>query len=220
MHEDAEPFETSGLVKWFDPAKGFGFIIDATGGADILLHANVLLNFGQSSVAAGTRVRVRAVPTGRGAQAVEVLEVQAAATGPAAQIADLADCDPDDLARLPFLPARVKWFDKGKGFGFLNLFGRPGDVFAHVEVLRHAGLVDLAVGEAVAVRVIEGRRGPVAAQLAGWDHHGAADPSPAAATRAPTEPTGSTGSLALVAAGSSHDPPPPPRTARAACRRG
>ncbi|MEY8838549.1 cold-shock protein, partial [Cribrihabitans sp. XS_ASV171] len=42
-----------GHVKWFDPAKGYGFVVADTGGDDILLHVNVLRNFGQSSVADG-----------------------------------------------------------------------------------------------------------------------------------------------------------------------
>ncbi|WP_366915539.1 cold shock domain-containing protein, partial [uncultured Lentibacter sp.] len=33
-----------GSVKWFDPVKGFGFVVADTGGPDILLHANVLRN--------------------------------------------------------------------------------------------------------------------------------------------------------------------------------
>ncbi len=41
----------SGKVKWFDQAKGFGFVVSDEGGSDILLHANVLRNFGQSSIA-------------------------------------------------------------------------------------------------------------------------------------------------------------------------
>lgn len=36
-----------GHVKWFDPTKGFGFIVPEDGGKDVLLHANVLRNFGQ-----------------------------------------------------------------------------------------------------------------------------------------------------------------------------
>ena len=44
-----------GVVKWFDPLKGFGFVVAETGGADILLHVNVLRSFGQSSVADGAR---------------------------------------------------------------------------------------------------------------------------------------------------------------------
>ena len=40
-----------GRVKWFDSVRGFGFVLADNGGDDILLHANVLRNFGQSSVA-------------------------------------------------------------------------------------------------------------------------------------------------------------------------
>ena len=55
MHDsDTEGYVMFGHVKWFDPGKGFGFIVASEGGPDILLHANVLRNFGQSSVADGT----------------------------------------------------------------------------------------------------------------------------------------------------------------------
>jgi cold shock protein len=70
---------------------------------------------------------------------------------------------------LPLQPARVKWFDKAKGFGFANIFGRPEDVFLHVEVLRRSGLADLQPGEAVALRVTEGKRGLMAVQVASWE---------------------------------------------------
>ena len=48
-----------GQIKWFDPAKGVGFLADTGGGPDALLHANVLRNFGQSSVVEGALVEVR-----------------------------------------------------------------------------------------------------------------------------------------------------------------
>src|SRR6056297_239430 len=64
-----------GHVKWFDPARGFGFVVADYGGPDILLHANVLRNFGQSSIADGARVRLVVALTERGAQASEVLEI-------------------------------------------------------------------------------------------------------------------------------------------------
>ncbi|NCV29238.1 MAG: cold shock domain-containing protein [Rhodobacteraceae bacterium] len=45
-----------GIVKWFDPSKGFGFIV-ADGTQDgIFLHPNVLQNFGQNSVADNARI--------------------------------------------------------------------------------------------------------------------------------------------------------------------
>lgn len=69
----------------------------------------------------------------------------------------------------PLVPARVKWFDKAKGFGFANVFGSSEDVFLHSEVLRRSGLADLQPGEAVCLRVIEGQRGRMATIVAAWD---------------------------------------------------
>lgn len=167
--EQQSQHEVSGRVKWFDPAKGFGFIVsDATGG-DILLHANVLRNFGQGSVADNARIRVLVQQTARGAQAVEVLEVLPPEGDDSAPIEDLGLSEPAEIAALPLEPARVKWFDKAKGFGFANVYGRPEDVFIHIEVLRRSGFADLQPGEAVCLRVIDGRRGRMAAQVASWE---------------------------------------------------
>lgn len=159
-----------GVVKWFDPAKGYGFILNSEGGADILLHANVLRNFGRSSVADQSRVAVWMQPTKRGLQATEVVSIEPPVTDGSAPIADLENGVIEQLDSLPLRPARVKWFDKAKGFGFANIFGHPEDVFLHIEVLRFSGFSDLAVGEAVSLRVIEGPRGLMAAQIASWDH--------------------------------------------------
>lgn len=65
--------------------------------------------------------------------------------------------------------ARIKWFDSTKGFGFVNICGKDTDVFIHIEILRRSGLTDLQAGEAVALRVIDGRRGKIAAELCSWD---------------------------------------------------
>jgi len=73
------------------------------------------------------------------------------------------------VAAAPLEPARVKWFDKSKGFGFANVFGKPQDVFLHIEVLRQSGLSDLQPGEALAMRVIEGKRGRMAAEVQAWE---------------------------------------------------
>ena len=161
-----DPLE--GVVKWFDPLKGFGSVVADAGGADILLHVNVLRNFGQSSVADGARVTVRVQQTDRGAQAVEVLAVTPPSEPPAA-VVEFAGFDPDQLATAEFEPARVKWFDKAKGFGFANVFGCAEDVFLHIDVLRQSGLCDLQPGEALAMRVIVGDRGHLAAEVSSWD---------------------------------------------------
>jgi len=162
-------YHVRGQVKWFDPSKGFGFVVSDEGGPDILLHVNVLRNFGQSSVADGARVEVVTHRTERGVQAVEVISITPPARDDSPVLTDFADMDPDKLREMPLEPARVKWFDKGKGFGFANVFGRPEDVFLHIEVLRQSGLADLQPGEAVAIRVIEGKRGRMAAEVQAWE---------------------------------------------------
>lgn len=158
-----------GHVKWFDPGKGFGFVVSESGGPDILLHVNVLRNFGQSSVADGSEIEVVTHRTDRGVQAVEVIEIVPPTRETPAALADIADLDPTEVACLPMEPARVKWFDKAKGFGFANVFGRSEDVFVHIEVLRQSGLSDLQPGEALAMRVIDGRRGRMAAEVLAWE---------------------------------------------------
>lgn len=159
----------SGVVKWFDPVKGFGFVVADIGGPDILLHVNVLRNFGQSSVADGARIELYAQETSRGVQATEVLAVQPPEGAQAMALTDIVGLDQDAVNAAPLEPARVKWFDKSKGFGFANVFGKREDVFLHIEVLRQSGLSDLAPGEALAMRVIKGKRGNMAAEVQAWE---------------------------------------------------
>jgi CspA family cold shock protein len=162
----------SGRVKWFDPSKGFGFVVADEGGPDILLHANVLRNFGQSSVADAAGITIIVQETARGIQAVEVVRIEPpVADGGVGRQEDQKGGglgEEVDLS-LPRLPARVKWFDKTKGFGFANVFGRPEDVFLHIEVLRRSGLADLQPGEAVTLRVVDGARGRMAVQVTSWE---------------------------------------------------
>lgn len=168
-HEQkAPPARVSGTVKWFDPVKGFGFVVAEEGGIDILLHVNVLRNFGQSSVADGSRIELMAQKTDRGVQANEILSISPP-EGVQTTLADIAGLDKEQIAGAPLVAARIKWFDKAKGFGFANVFGRPEDVFVHMDVLRQSGLSDLAPGEAIAMRVINGKRGRMAAEVLAWE---------------------------------------------------
>lgn len=162
-------YHVRGQVKWFDPVKGFGFVVSDEGGPDILLHVNVLRNFGQSSVADGAGIEVVTHRTDRGVQAVEIVSITPPAREEVPVLTDFATLDSDIIHNAPLEPARVKWFDKSKGFGFANVFGRSEDVFLHIEVLRQSGLADLQPGEALAMRVIDGKRGRMAAEVMAWE---------------------------------------------------
>lgn len=160
----------NGVVKWFDPSKGFGFVVCDTGGPDVLLHANVLRNFGQGSVVDGTVISMTVQQSDRGMQAVKILTLSPPEgdqnTPP---LRDMEEFSSVEIAAQPVLPARVKWFDKGKGFGFANVFGDAADVFVHIEVLRRCGLSDLQAGEAIGLRLIEGSRGRMAVDVVSWE---------------------------------------------------
>ncbi len=161
-----------GTVKWFDTTKGFGFVIDDDGGPDILLHANVLRNYGHSSVAEGTKIEINVVSSERGQQAAEIVHLAQPDSVPENALRGLEEAG-IDLSTLSehsdLTPARVKWFDKVKGFGFLNVFGSTEDIFVHAEVLRAYGISELQQSEAVSVRTASGPRGVLAVEIRSWD---------------------------------------------------
>lgn len=163
------PNVVHGQVKWFDPNKGFGFVVAEEGGADILLHANVLRNFGQSSVADGSSIEITVQATDRGRQAVSVLSITPPAGSEINELEEIVEGLVDLESIGDMEPARVKWFDKAKGFGFANAFGSSADIFVHVEVLRRSGLADLQPGEAISIRAADGKRGKMAVSVHAWD---------------------------------------------------
>jgi cold shock protein len=154
-----------GHVKWFDTTKGYGFVVSSDGEGDILLHSNVLRVFGFTSVAEGAEIVLKVQVTERGRQAIEVLDIV-----PTAPQQTMPVPVPVTEAAGPLEPARVKWFDRVKGFGFVNIYGRPEDVFLHMETLRQYGYGEVVAGDVLAVRVTAGPRGPMVYEVRSWDY--------------------------------------------------
>lgn len=163
----------AGHVKWYDAVKGYGFVIPEDGSADVMVHASCVRAFGRVALSEGAHVKLMAAASPRGLQAQKLMEV----TEPegSQQVTGFAeDARPTELLGPevepgPLQPARVKWFDKQKGFGFVNVFGRTEDVFVHMETVRRCGFQDLASGEGMAVRTFRGPRGLMVAELRLWE---------------------------------------------------
>ena len=58
----------------------------------------------------------------------------------------------------------VKWFDSAKGFGFITS-GEGNDVFVHFSAISSNGFKTLEEGQKVTFEVVEGARGPQAANV-------------------------------------------------------
>jgi CspA family cold shock protein len=69
---DQAAVEEIGTVKWYNPDKGFGFIVRDRGGKDIFVHASALNRASISELAEGQRVAVDMIEGGKGPEAVSI----------------------------------------------------------------------------------------------------------------------------------------------------
>lgn len=157
----------SGVMKWFDVTRGFGFLVaDQPGYGDVLVHFSVLQAHGRRSLPEGARVECHVVQRDRGFQASEIVSIdltQAVMT----PVRDRSSADRIDPVALiedagPFEDVTVKWFNRLKGYGFLIRDMDGADVFVHAETLRRADLMMIEPDQPLRARIIDGRKGPLA----------------------------------------------------------
>jgi CspA family cold shock protein len=166
--EPVEVIIVHGTVKWFDGAKGYGFISRPDGSEDVLLHLSVLRQAGIDIVQEGTTVHCEAVRRAKGLQALKVVSVDAStAITPdrSGRVAPRAIPVEQVLAQGDLEPAMVKWFNRIRGYGFISRGEGTQDIFVHMETLRRAGLAELHPGQPVRVRITDGAKGPQVADL-------------------------------------------------------
>lgn len=161
----ADVVEISGAIKWFDVAKGYGFILadDAIYG-DVLVHVTCLRRDGFQIALAGARIVCLAKRGDRGFQAFQVLSMDNSTAVQPAEDAEqrthISVTAESGLER-----ALVKWFNRTKGFGFLTRGEGTEDIFVHMETLRHFGIAELRPGQVVLVRFGRGEKGLMAAEI-------------------------------------------------------
>jgi cold shock protein len=161
----------AGVVKWFNERKGYGFVELAGGQGDAFLHVNVLQSIGRDSVPPGARVRVIVAAGPKGPQVASVIDIDA--TGiperplrafPSGRPAR-GPRRPDPSSAVP-LSGKVKWFDEGRGFGFVASEDGGKDIFVHISTVSAAGVKQLAEGQLVNMRVVETPKGREAIAIA------------------------------------------------------
>jgi len=156
--------ELSGVIKWFDASKGYGFIVPDNGWPDILLHVTVLRRDGYQTAYEGARLVCECVQRNKGYQAFRVLSMdESTAIHPAQMLPPRTHVSVTPTSGLE--RAQVKWFNRLRGFGFVSCGEGTPDIFVHMETLRRYGMTELRPGQYVMVRYGPGSKGMMAAEI-------------------------------------------------------
>ena len=141
-----------GALRWFDHVKGYGFIAPKNGSGDVMIHHEVLREFGQNRIKSGALVTCEIMESPKGFLATKILKVL-----------DQADNAADDMLkenerskpidRSELTVAIVRWYDERKGYGFCITHDDEGDVMLSRYILRQCGLRALFPGDKIYVRV-------------------------------------------------------------------
>jgi CspA family cold shock protein len=162
----------SGIVKFFNPAKGFGFIAPDDGGNDVFVHVSAVERAGLDGLNEGDQVTFE-VEQDRRSGKLAVVDLQWIAAGAPPPKTGRTSGSPRGWDRAPrhASPRQgdgqaiagsgagvVKWFNPQKGFGFIQPNDGGSDVFVHISAVERAGLRGLNEGQAIAYDLEQDRR--------------------------------------------------------------
>lgn len=164
----------NGVVKWFNPAKGFGFIQPEDGGQDVFVHIAAVERSGLAGLNEGDQVAYELEEDRRsGKTSAGQLRVTGHGAVPAGGAGGRGGARPPRSFDGPrgggggggFSSGTgeqgtgvVKWFNTTKGFGFIQPDNGGGDVFVHISAVERAGLRGLNEGQQVGYELEQDRR--------------------------------------------------------------
>jgi CspA family cold shock protein len=166
-------FQVSGSVRWFDPSKGYGFLVPDQDLPDVLLHVTCFRRDGFQTAREGSRIVCDVIRTAKGLQAVRIYAMDTSTAVHPLQLPQrthVVVVPESDWER-----ATVRWFNRSRGFGFLTRGADTADIFVHTETIRRCGFIELRPGQTVLVRYGRGPAGLIAAELSSGNTAG---PSP------------------------------------------
>lgn len=146
------------VVKWFNFAKGFGFVAQEDGGQDAFLHASVVTRMGLKDLGEGTELLVKVSMGAKGPQVVDIVEVLGVVAIPSSG-------RPAPTGPVEELTGTIKWFKPNKGFGFATPDDGGRDVFVHRSILAQAGIQLVDSGQKVRMKVQTAAKGREAVEI-------------------------------------------------------
>ena len=161
--EGLDLVEIAGRIKWFDVSKGYGFITQDNGEADVLLHVTTLRRDGFQAANEGTRIVCEALVRTKGLQVFRILSMDESTAVHPAQLPSRTHVQVTPSSGFEIVV--VKWFNRVRGFGFVSRGDGTDDIFIHMETLRRYGIAELKPGDSLLVRFGDGPKGLMAAEV-------------------------------------------------------